>query len=375
MNLKDFQAGVFKKQTEYRSFSPAPVNQTWVWDDPAVNVLLEKATRALSSLDAYSLIVPDVDLFIHMHITKEANSSSRIEGTKTELDEAVMDVEDIAPEKRDDWHEVRNYVDAINSAVEELKNLPLSNRLLRSIHGILMRGVRGERKYPGEFRKSQNWIGGSGPSDAFYVPPHWNEVPDLMGDLEKFWHNEEIQVPHLIRIGISHYQFETVHPFCDGNGRIGRLMIPLYLISKNMLRKPSLYISDFFEKNRAAYYDSLDRVRHTSDLTQWIKYFLSAIIATSERGAETFSKILALKNEVDAAIVSLGKRAKQAHAIMPLLYKQPIFNIKQIQEFIGLSPKSANDLVQGLVKTGLIKEITGYKRNRFFIFKKYIEVF
>jgi Fic family protein len=375
MNLNDFQAGVFKKQTEYRSFSPAPVNQTWVWDDPAVNVLLEKATRALSSLDAYSLIVPDVDLFIHMHITKEANSSSRIEGTKTELDEAVMDVEDIAPEKRDDWHEVRNYVDAINSAVEELKNLPLSNRLLRSIHGILMRGVRGERKYPGEFRKSQNWIGGSGPSDAFYVPPHWNEVPDLMSDLEKFLHNEEIQVPHLVRISISHYQFETVHPFCDGNGRIGRLMIPLYLISKNMLRKPSLYISDFFEKNRAAYYDSLDRVRHTNDLTQWIKFFLNAVIATSEKGVETFSKILALKNQVDAAIVTLGKRAKQAHAIMPLLYKQPVFNIKQIQEVIGLSPKSANDLVQGLVKTGLIKEITGYKRNRFFIFDKYIDVF
>jgi Fic family protein len=375
VNLKDFQAGVFKKQTEYRSFSPAPVNQTWVWDDPAVNVLLEKATRALSSLDAYSLIVPDVDLFIHMHITKEANSSSRIEGTKTELDEAVMDVEDIAPEKRDDWQEVRNYVDAINSAVEELKILPLSNRLLRSIHGILMRGVRGERKYPGEFRKSQNWIGGSGPSDAFYVPPHWNEVPDLMGDLEKFLHNEEIQVPHLVRISISHYQFETIHPFCDGNGRIGRLMIPLYLISKNILRKPSLYISDFFEKNRAAYYDSLDRVRHTNDLTQWIKFFLNAVIATSEKGVETFSKILALKNEVDASIVTLGKRAKQAHAIMPLLYKQPVFNIKQIQEVIGLSPKSANDLVQGLVKTGLIKEITGYKRNRFFIFDKYIDVF
>ncbi|MDB5033425.1 MAG: cell filamentation protein Fic [Chlorobi bacterium] len=222
MKLEQFQSGVWRQQYKYKSFQPATVNREWVWEDPTVNALLEKATQALGELNAFSLIVPDIDLFIQMHVVKEAQTSSRIEGTQTGMEEAILHEEQIQPEKRDDWREVRNYIDAINISVGALETMPLSNRLLKDTHAILMQGVRGEHKQPGEFRSSQNWIGGSSLADAVFIPPHQNDVSELMGDLEAFWHNEAIMVPHLIRIAISHYQFETIHPFLDGNGRIGR---------------------------------------------------------------------------------------------------------------------------------------------------------
>jgi Fic family protein len=375
MNLKEFQAGILKQQFQYKSFSPSTINHSWVWDDPTINVLLEKATRSLSALETYSFFVPDVDLFIQMHIVKEANASSRIEGTKTEIDEALMEKEDVSPEKRDDWQEVHNYISAIHKAIEELAELPLSNRLLCNTHAILMRGVRGERKYPGEVRKSQNWIGGSTLSDAVFIPPHWNELPELMSDLEKFWHNEEIEVPHLIRIAISHYQFETIHPFCDGNGRIGRLLIPLYFIGKGLLNKPSLYISDFFEKNRSSYYDAFDKVRHSNDLTQWVKFFLNAVISTSDKGVETFQKILALKNSVDNKILVLNKKAKNASKLLTLLYKQPIVTSVMVVKNIGVAPNTAIDLLNNLVRINILTEITGYKKNRKYAFIEYIGIF
>lgn len=274
MKVENFKSGTWQSQYQYKSFEPALVNVEWRWENPQINTMLERANKMLGELNAFSLIVPDIDLFIQMHITKEAQTSSRIEGTQTAFDEAVMPVEHIAAEKRDDWREVRNYVNAMNEAVEELKNLPLSNRLLKQTHATLMSGVRGKMKQPGEFRLSQNWIGGSSLVDAAFIPPHQNRVPDLMSDLEKFWHNDNINVPHLIRIAISHYQFETIHPFLDGNGRIGRLMIPLYLISHGLLEKPSLYMSDFFERNRASYYDALMKVRIGNDLTHWLLFFL-----------------------------------------------------------------------------------------------------
>lgn len=338
-------------------------------------MLLEDATRMLGELNAFSNIVPDVDLFIQMHIVKEASTSSRIEGTKTGIDEALMDKEYIAPERRDDWQEVQNYINALNYAIEQLQKLPLSNRLLKETHAILLKGVRGEHKSPGNFRTSQNWIGGSNLSDAVYIPPYHGDVSDLMSDLEKFWHNPDIDVPHLIKIAISHYQFETIHPFLDGNGRIGRLLITLYMVSNGLLAKPTLYLSDFFEKNRTAYYDGLSLVRESNDLAHWIKFFLNAVIKTAIHGKETFKNILILKDEIDGKIVSMGRKAEKARKIITLLYKKPVINVNEAALHLNITYKAARDLIKDFEKNHILKEVTAFKRNMVFEFKRYIELF
>lgn len=375
MKFEGFSPGVWRQQYQYKSFSPVLVNVEWRWEDARINTLLEQATRALGELNAFSLIVPDIDLFLEMHIAKEANQSSRIEGTQTAMDEALMSEDMIAPEKRDDWREVRNYIDAINTAIAELETLPLSNRLLRETHAILMRGVRGEHKMPGEFRSSQNWIGGSGLKDAAFVPPHPTEVPDLMSDLEKFWHNESIEVPNLVRIAISHYQFETIHPFCDGNGRIGRLLITLYLVSKGLLHKPALYLSDFFERNRASYYDALMAVRMSGDLNHWVRFFLTGVAETATQGRDTFQKVLALRTEVEARMHELGRRGKKGLQLLRLLYRRPVVTVAEVTRELEVSAPTANALVADFVRLGLLKEMTGYARNRVFAFETYLKLF
>lgn len=375
MKFETFKAGVWRQRYQYKSFEPVPVNHDWVWEDASVNNLLEAANRALGELNAFSLIVPDIDLFIEMHVAKEAQTSSRIEGTQTGIDEALMSEDQIQPEKRDDWREVRNYIDAVNTAVAELKNLPLSNRLLKQTHEILMRGVRGEYKQPGEFRISQNWIGGSSLADAVFIPPHPDGVPELMSDLEAFWHNEQIVVPHLIRVAISHYQFETVHPFLDGNGRIGRLLIPLYLVSHGLLAKPSLYLSDFFERNRASYYDALMRVRVSNDLIHWVRFFLRGVAETATKGREVFQQVLALRTESEHAILSLGKRAANARQMLNLLYGKPVVTALDIEKALDVTTPTANSLIREFARLGLLKEITGQQRGRNYMFERYLRLF
>ncbi len=375
MKLEEFVAGQLQPRYQYKSFEPVLVNHVWVWEDAIINTLLEKANRALGELNAFSLIVPDIDLFIEMHVVKEAQTSSRIEGTRTGMDEALMREEQILPEKRDDWREVRNYIDALNTAIDELRVLPLSNRLLKQTHAILMRGVRGEHKQPGAFRTSQNWIGGSNLADAAFIPPHHENVPDLMSDLEKFWHNEEIDVPHLVRAAISHYQFETIHPFLDGNGRIGRLLITLYLISHGLLAEPSLYLSDFFERNRASYYDALTRVRAGNDLIHWVRFFLNGVAQTAIKGRDVFRQILTLRTEVEQAVLSLGKRAHSARLALNLFYRKPIINAADLEEALTITTPTANALIKALVELGILVEITGQQRWRSYAFERYLRLF
>lgn len=375
MQVEQFRSGQWLQQYQYKSFSPTPINCEWQWLDPQLNTLLERASRALAELNALSLMVPDVDLFIRMHIAKEANTSSRIEGTQTQMDEALMRKEQVAPEKRDDWQEVQNYIEAINTAVEDLKQLPLSIRLLKQTHAVLMQGVRGDHKMPGDFRTSQNWIGGSNLNNAVFVPPHPSEVPELMGDLEKFWHNEQVLVPDLIRIALSHYQFETIHPFLDGNGRIGRLLITLYLVDKGLLHKPALYLSDFFERNRGAYYDALTLVRSSNDLLHWLRFFLTAVVETATSSKNTFMAIMTLRHEVEHQILTLGKRAENAKKLLLHLYQRPMVSIGDVSEILDVTHPSAAALVKQLESLDILVETTGYGRNRLYLFQRYFDLF
>ena len=375
MDLQDFNSGKYVKQIEYKSFSPEKIYHSWIISSPEINKLLAEANRLIGELNAFSQIIPDVDFFISMHILKEATTSSRIEGTKTNMEEALISQEDIIPEKRDDWAEVQNYIKAINTSIAALDKLPISNRLLKNTHKTLLTGVRGKHKVSGEFRKSQNWIGAT-LKDAIFIPPHHSEIPELMSDLEKFINDYEYPIPHLIKIAIAHYQFETIHPFLDGNGRLGRLLITLYLVSNNVLRKPSLYLSDFFEKNKIYYYDNLMTARVHSNLIQWIKFFLVGVIETSKESIQVFKNIIGLKNNIELEkLPKLGSKIENGHLLLKHLFQVPITDSKFVSSYLQISPSTANRLINQFIELQILTELTGYKRNRKYIFKEYFNIF
>jgi len=372
--MKNYISGKFKKGYDFQSFSPSMLNNP-LEIDAEVQTLLSEADRLLGTLNSYSKLVPDVDFFIHMHVTKEATTSSRIEGTRTEFDEALLKEREIKPEKRNDWQEVQNYTKAMNSSIKLLQELPLSMRLIKETHRILLSGTRGSHSAPGEIRKSQNWIGGKGPSDAVYVPPTHEELPDLLTDLEKFWHNKSLKIPHLIKTALIHYQFETIHPFLDGNGRIGRLLITLYLIDKKLLSKPTLYLSDYFERNRIAYYDALTTPRVKNDIKHWLKFFLNGVIEMSIKSCNTFDSILELKKICEEKILKLDRRAETGNKLLRELFSKPITDAREIGERLNLSHPAVNPLIAKFEELKILKEVTGYKRNRLFAFVDYINIF
>ncbi len=376
MDIKDFKSGSLKQGYKYQYFMPEKINHDFSWEDPSINTLLEKASFHLGALNSFSSLVPDADMFIIMHIFKEAVISNRIEGTRTNIEEALNEQENLDPEKRDDWQEVHNYVKAMNNAIQELENLPLSNRLIKNTHKILLSTGREEHKSPGEFRISQNWIGGTTLSDAVFIPPAHEELPELLSDLELFLNNTNINIPHLIRIAIAHYQFETIHPFLDGNGRIGRLLISLYLVHSKILQKPLLYLSDFFEKNKTLYYDNLTFVRTKNDMSQWIKYFLEGVSQTAENSTQTLKKIIELKTDLEKnKLLSLGKRTKTANEFLYFLFHNPVITSAVLQKEMKITAKTANSLIDAFIGLNILKERTGYSRNRIFVFDKYVDLF
>lgn len=372
--MQNFKAGNYINQGYYKSFQPNYIHKEWQVDDMQLLNLLSQADRHLGRLDMYSQYV-NIDMFIQMHIAKEATQSSKIEGTQTNMEEAFLEKTEIKTEKRDDWEEVQNYIQAMNEAVRLLHTLPFSNRLITQTHKVLLQGVRGEHKQPGAYRISQNWIGGASINDASFVPPVHTSIGELMSDIEKFANDELNPLPDLLKSAIIHYQFETIHPFLDGNGRVGRLLITLYLVNKGILKKPILYLSDFFERNRILYYDNLMRVRTHNDINQWLKFFLIGVIETAKKGVTTFDGILQLQKNIDTKLKELGNRSGDAYKVVEYLYSRPIIDAQKVAMIIGKTPRTAYKLIENLEKMKILKEITGAERGRLYLFEDYMNLF
>lgn len=376
IQLENYQSGHYELGAGYKYFVPTMINDEWSWQDTTINTLLEKASIKLGELNSFSRLVPNIDLFIQLHVTKEAVLSSRIEGTQTHMDEALLPKSEVREERRDDWQEVRNYVNAINEAIDNLDKLPISSRLIRNTHKILLDSVRGEHKLPGEYRTSQNWIGGATITDARYIPPHHQLLGDLMGDLEKFINNPDVNVPDLVKIAIVHYQFETVHPFLDGNGRIGRLLITLYLVQAGILDKPLLYLSSFFEKRKDLYYDNLSAVRTNNDMLHWVKYFLVGVEQTASHAVQTLSNVLKFKDGVENNIrATYGNRSTNAIRIIHQLLQNPFITIDEAARLCNISYNTSSLIIKNLCNDNYLEEQTGQSRNRLYYFKAYTDLF
>ncbi len=374
------RAGHYVRQSAgYRAFIPAPLPP-----DPPLDLggelqaLLSQADHALGRLDGAVLTLPNPDLFVFMYVRKEAVLSSQIEGTQSSLQDLLAaEAALLDPGVPRDVNEVANYVRAMQYGLERLAELPLSVRLIREIHAELMRGVRGGRLIPGELRSSQNWIGPSGCTlnEAAFVPPPPHEVPQALSELERFIHSDS-PLPQLIRVGLAHAQFETIHPFLDGNGRIGRLLITFLLTERGLLSRPVLYLSHYFKRHRAAYYDRLQAVRDAGAWEDWLAFFLRGITEVSREAASTAQAILEMREDYRQRITErLGRAAGNGHRIMDRLFDHPIVTVATVRDWLDLTPPGANNLVRRLADIGLLREITGYARNRRFRFDPYLRLF
>lgn len=337
---------------------------------------LERANRALGRLDGIASILPDTPLFLYMYIRKEALLSSQIEGTQSSLSDLLLFENEEAPGVPiNDVVEVSNYVAAMNHGLERIRGgFPISLRLMREIHEILLAKGRGATKQPGEFRHSQNWIGGTRPGNALFVPPPPESVLDLMSDLEAFIHADTPAVPTLVKAGLVHVQFETIHPFLDGNGRLGRLLITLLLCDKGILKEPILYLSLYFKTHRRYYYDLLQRVREDGDWEAWIEFFLDGITETSLQAADAAKQILSLFEEDRAKIESLGRPTASALRVHQLLQQKPIIAIPDAARETGMSAPTVAKSIQHLRDLGLVREITGKQRGRMFVYSDYLSI-
>jgi len=379
MNL-DTRTGQYIMQPQgYSAFIPAPFPpESGIDIDNEMQAFLSKADRALGRLDGSIQTLPNPDLFVFMYVRKEAVLSSQIEGTQASINDVLeVEAEVFDPRRPRDVREVLNYVRAMNYGLERLQTLPLSIRLICEIHEHLLRNVRGRNRQPGEIRTSQNWIGPQGCTinTATFVPPPPGEIVTALGALETFLHSEK-QMPTLIEIGLAHAQFETVHPFLDGNGRVGRLLITFLLCQKTILTRPVLYISHYFKKHRTQYYELLQATRDHGDLENWLKFFLAGIAEVSNEATETARRIVALREEHRQLITGhFGRVAGNALMVLERLFQSPIVTVNEVADLLEVTYPSANNLVRQFMEHGLLGEITGQARNRRFRYGSYIELF
>lgn len=354
--------------------NPLPPNPQIEWS-PKLRNKFDQALLALGRLDSVSILLPATSLFLYMYIRKEAVLSSMIEGTQSSLSDLLLFESELQPGVPiDDVQEVSNYVAALNYGLEQLSaGFPLSLRLLKDIHKVLLFKGRGSIQTPGEFRRSQNWIGGTRPGNAVFVPPPPEYLSDTLGDLELFLHGQPVATPVLVRAAMAHVQFETIHPFLDGNGRLGRLLITLLLCSEKVLKSPMLYLSLYFKTHRNKYYELLDTVRTTGDWEAWLDFFADAVIFTATQAVETAQNLMHLSAEDSAKINKLGRISSSVHQLHKALIERPIVSPSWLKEKTGFSPATINSCLRQLENIGIVKELTGQKRNRLYSYTKYID--
>jgi len=379
-DIRQHRAGRYVQQaTGYRAFIPAPLPPEPPVDLSApLRTLLSDADHALGRLDGAVLTLPNPDLFVFMYVRKEAVLSSQIEGTQSSLQNLLAAEARLNdPTAPADVAEVVNYVRAMHHGLGRLAELPVSVRLIREIHSVLMDGVRGGRLAPGELRTTQNWIGPAGCTlrEATFIPPPPHEVPQALADLERFLHADH-GLPPLVQVGLAHVQFESIHPFLDGNGRVGRLLITFLLTERKLLSRPVLYLSHYFKRHRAEYYDRLQAVRDSGDWETWLGFFLRGVAEVSNEATHTAAAILRMREEYRSKITEqLGRAAGNGYRVMEQLFDHPIVTVATVRQWLGVTPAGANNLVNRLVKVGLLREITGYARNRRFRFDPYLRLF
>lgn len=375
MRLENNRAGKLKRmQSDYECFVPNNLKDIDININPDTNRLLKKAYLFLGRLDGMAIALPDIDLFVSMYVQKEAVISSQIEGTQASLVDVLQ--KDRSKEKIKETEEIVNYIKATNYAFDRLKDLPLSMRLIRETHKVLLSNVRGEEKMPGEFRKSQNWIGPSGSTikTASFIPPAPNEMDISLSDLEKYIHDED-EIDDLIKIALVHYQFETIHPFLDGNGRMGRLLIILYLKEKGLIEYPILYLSYFFKKNRSKYYELLNNVRFKGEFEEWIKFFVEGICEISEDSIKSIQDIVQLKSKDTEKIHSI-KKGNVSHllSIYDYLLKHPFIEAEDIRNLLDLSKPTVNKLIESLTELGILELVEEKQRYRQYMYKEYVDI-
>src|SRR5690625_1278153 len=380
-NISGARAGRYQLQPfGYRAFIPAPLPpKPPIRLTGSLQALLSQADRALGRLDGSIQILPNPDLFVFMYVRKEAVLSSQIEGTQSSLQDLLAAEAEVFEHNNlpRDVDEVVNYVAAMNYGLAKLHELPVSVRLIREIHGKLLQGVRGGDLTPGELRRSQNWIGPAGCAlaDATFVPPPPHEVPQTLSDLENFLHARD-DIPALVKIGLAHAQFETIHPFLDGNGRVGRLLITFLLCERNILTKPVLYLSHYFKRHRQEYYEWLQATRDNGDWEEWLSFFFRGVTEVSKEATETARRILLLRErDRESITANLGRSAGNGHRVLEALYYRPIMTVADVQELIGTTYQAANTLVRRLEELGVLEEITGYARNRRYRYGAYVRLF
>lgn len=360
---------------EVKAYLPASLPPEPPMDMASLYSLLDKANLAVGRLDGISINVPNISLFLYMYIRKEAVLSSQIEGTQSTLTDLLMyENKEAVGVPIDDVVEVSNYVAAMQHGLKRLsEGFPLCLRLIREMHEILLSHGRGSTKQPGEFRTSQNWIGGTRPGNASFVPPPWDKVADLLKNLEAFWNDDSGTMPTLIKAGLAHFQFETIHPFLDGNGRLGRLLITFILCSEKVLEEPLLYLSLYFKNNKQQYYDHLQHVRETGDLEEWLKFFLKGVIDTAEQAVQTIKKVLQILEEDRLKIHTLEKAATSALLVHDILQKAPILDSNRIVQKSNLTLPTVNSSIRHLIKLNIVSEITGKQRNKIYRYDRYID--